>query len=101
MDARFIPFLPDERAGLAFALRDLRLALAWAASQTGVHLHVRWDRACINEIIEISPSASSVPRWHLWRTYEGNLRVDDWAEQEFGLPYLTVAAALAFITTQL
>ncbi len=34
-------------------------------------------------------------------TYEGNLRVDDLAEQEFGLPYLTVAAALAFVTTQL
>jgi hypothetical protein len=101
MTIRFVQFLPEALEGLAFPLRDLHLALAWAASRPAVHLQIRLDQVGVTEVLEVSPRRAQTPRWRIWRTYEGKLQVDDLAEAAFGLPYLTVATALEFITTQL
>jgi hypothetical protein len=92
---------PGHLEGRPFLLRDLRLALTWAAGRPGVRLHIMLDHPDINEVIEIYPLTFSSPRWLIWNTFEGRLRVDDLAEAHFGLPYLTVATALRFIESRL
>ena len=89
--------LSEPREGLAFEVEDLGVAVAWAEGRPGVTLHIKLDCLCISEAIEICPPGTSSPRWFLWRTHDGRLRVDDWGQQKFGLPYTTVEKALRFI----
>jgi hypothetical protein len=93
--------VPASREGLAFELPDLQAAMAWAESTPHVRLYIRLDCVNISEAIEICPPGSSFPRWFLWRTHDGQLRVDDWGKHAFGLPYTTVETALRFITAEL
>jgi hypothetical protein len=88
---------PEPVEGRPFSLRDLRAALAWAESRPGVRLHIMSDHPDIIEVIEIYPPAYSSPRWLLWNTSEGRLRVGDLTKGEFDLPYPTLEAALRFI----
>jgi hypothetical protein len=83
--------------GGSFALRDLRVALLWAESNPGNRLQIMSDHPDITEVIEICPSSSTRPRWLLWKTLGGDLRVIDLVMAKFDLPYLTVDSALRFI----
>jgi hypothetical protein len=92
---------PMPLEGLPFAMEDLRTALAWVASRPNVRLAVATDHRYVPEALEICPPGTSSPRWCIWRDYEGSIHLDDWLRSEFDLPYHTVAAALAFIETNL
>jgi hypothetical protein len=92
--ARLDPALLE---GGSFALRDLRVALLWAKSNPSMQLQIMSDHPDISEVIEICPSLSANPRWLMWNTLGGELRVIDLAMARFDLPYLTVDSALRFI----
>jgi hypothetical protein len=92
---------PAHLGGGSFPLRDLRVALSWAESNPGVRLQIMLDHPYISEVIEIRPSLSSPPRWLIWTSLDGELRVADLAMAEFELPYLTVDSALRFIESTL
>jgi hypothetical protein len=52
-------------------------------------------------VIVICPSLSATPRWLIWNTLDGELRVIDLAMANFALLYLTVDSALRFIGSTL
>jgi hypothetical protein len=88
---------PAPPEGLAFDIGDLQTAMAWVATQPGVQLRVATDHHFVQEALEICLPGKTVPRWFIWRDYQGRLHFDDWLKSEFGLPCQTLAAALAFI----
>jgi hypothetical protein len=88
---------PARLEGRPFPLRDLLVALAWAERIPTVRLHIMLDHPDIAEVIEIYPPLFTSPRWFIWNTFDGRLRVDDLAKAQFGLPYFTVDSALRFI----
>lgn len=90
-------FDPVKLEGRPFPLRDLRVALLWAESNPGVRLQIMLDHPDISEVIEIQPTLFATPRWLIWNTFDGDLRVVDLVTAEFELPYLTVDTALRFI----
>jgi hypothetical protein len=92
---------PAHLEGHSFPLRDLRVALWWAESNPGARLQIMLDHPYISEVIEISSSLSASPRWLIWNSPEGELRVADLAMAEFKLPYLTLDAALQLIASSL
>lgn len=91
--------LPPE--GLSFDMAELRKALRWAADRPGVRLLVAADHRYVQEALEICPPGKKPPRWCIWRDHEGRIHLDDWATPEYDLPYHTLAAALAYIETNL
>jgi hypothetical protein len=92
---------PAHLEGGSFPLRDLRVALAWAESNPSVRLQIMLDHPYISEVIEVCPSLSAPPRWLIWNSSEGELRVADLAMADIELPYLTVDTALRFIGSTL
>jgi hypothetical protein len=94
-------FGPARLEGQPFLLRDLHMAIAWAKSIPSVRLNIMLDHEDIAEVIEIYPPSFTSPRWLIWNTFFGSLRVDDLSKAEFGLPYLTVGEALRFIESTL
>jgi hypothetical protein len=94
-------FDPARLEGRPFPLRDLCVALAWAELNPSVRLRIMLDHPDIAEVIEIYPPLLASPRWLVWNTFDGRLRVDDLAQAKFGLPYLTVDTALRFIESTL
>jgi hypothetical protein len=92
--ARLDPALLE---GGSFTLRDLRVALSWAESNPNMRLQIMLDHPDIGEVIEICPPSSAMPRWLIWNTFSGDLRVIDLVTLNFALPYLTVDTALRFI----
>jgi hypothetical protein len=94
-------FDPARLEGQPFSLRDLSVAVLWAECIPSVRLHIMLDHPNIAEVIEIYPPLFAAPRWLIWNTFDGELRVVDLATAEFGLPYLTVDTALRFIETTL
>jgi hypothetical protein len=94
-------FGPERLEGRPFVLRDLHVAMAWAAIRPSVRLRIMLDYAETSQVIEIYSPAFASPRWFIWNTSEGGNRVDDWAKAEFGLPYLTIDTALRFIGSTL
>jgi hypothetical protein len=96
--ARLDPALLE---GGSFTLRDLRVALLWAECNPTMRLQIMLDHPDISEVIEIRPSLSASPRWLIWNTLGGDLRVIDLAMADFALPYLMVDSALRFIGSTL
>ncbi len=94
-------FHPGHLEGRPFKLVDLRSVLAWAARRPTVRLHIMLDHADIPEVVEIYPPNFMSPRWLIWNTCEGGVRVDDLSKLEFELQYLTVVTALNFIDSEL
>jgi hypothetical protein len=94
-------FDPAQLEGRSLPLRDLRVALWWAESNPRVRLQIMLDHTYLSEVIEICPSLSAPPRWLIWNSFDGELRVADLAKAEFELPYLTVETALRFIESTL
>jgi hypothetical protein len=94
-------FDPAPLEGQPFAIRDLQVAVGWAESIPNVRLQIMLDHPDIAEVIEIYPPSSASPRWLIWNTFAGCLRVDDLAKAKFGLPYSTVDTALRFIELEL
>jgi hypothetical protein len=92
---------PLRLEGRPFPLRDLQVALAWAERISTVRLHIMLDHPDCAEVIEIYPPLFTSPRWLIWNTFDGRLRVDDLATAQFGLPYFTVGSALRFIESTL
>ncbi len=66
-----------------------------------MRFRIMLDHPTIAEVIEIYPPLSSSPRWFIWNTFDGHLRVDDLARALFRLPYFTVDTALRFIESTL
>jgi hypothetical protein len=92
---------PIPLEGLSFEMEDLRAALAWVADRPSVRLSVTTDHRYVQEALEICPPGTKSPRWCIWLDYEGHMHLDDWVKSEFDLPYHTLAAALAFIESNL
>jgi hypothetical protein len=92
---------PAHLEGGSFLLRDLRVALLWAECNPTMRLQIMLDQPDISEVIEIRPSLSATPRWLIWNTLDGELRVIDLVTANFALPYLTVDSALRFIGSTL
>jgi len=92
---------PARLEGRPFSIRDLQVALSWAERIPTVRLHIMLDHPDIAEVIEIYPPLFTSPRWFIWNTFDGRLRVDDLAKAQFGLPHLTVDTALRFIESTL
>jgi hypothetical protein len=83
--------------GGSFTLRDLCVALSWAKGNPTMRLHIMLDHPDISEVIEVCPPLSANPRWLIWNTLDGELRVIDLVNANFALPYLTVDSTLRFI----
>ena len=92
---------PARLEGRPFSLRDLQVALLWAEKTPTMRLRIMLDHPNIAEVIEVCPPLFAYPRWFIWNTFDGRLRVDDLSTAEFGLPYLTVNTALRFIESTL
>jgi hypothetical protein len=87
--------------GLHFAMADLQVAMSWAGLHSNVRLSVVLDHSYIPEAIHIGSPGSKVTRWCIWRDHKGHLWVEDWLDNEFGLPYQTVTEALGFIGSRM